>query len=983
MQLDEFFVGSSQHLSHVHGEYSSGLVILSVAVSIFSSLMALQSAQIASRTQAALFRNTAIAAGALALGIGIWSMHFIGMLAFTVPAQVHYSTGITSASILPACAAAWVALYRLVQFKIGATELLLSGIIVGAGIGAMHYAGMAAMQTPLLLRYDPVTFGLSIVVAISLATLALWIRYGLQKTALNHSQRFWISGIVMGVAIAGMHYTGMAAVRLVGEAGAPNNGMLINNTFASVGLSFLTITIAVTVAAVNGLIRSRELYLEVDEAHAKLRATLDTAVDGVITIDQKGVIQGFNPSAERLFGWTADEAIGRNIKFLMPEPARSGHDAYLETYAASGKPKVISTGREVMGLQKNGTLIPIRLAVGRVESAGDLMFVGFVTDISERHKMEASLRETAERAELAAAAKSSFLANMSHEIRTPMNSIIGFTELLLQSDLTSTQRDHLDTIRRSSRSLLRLLNDILDTTKMEKGHMELENVVFSLKELAMQVESSLGLGARAKNLTLTTHYAAGMPEFFHGDPLRLLQILTNLIGNAIKFTEHGGVDVLFTYEKDSVHVRIRDSGIGMSPVQVKTIFAPFTQSDASISRRFGGTGLGTTIAQQLTTLMEGRIEVESEEGRGTTFHVWLPLIQGEAPDPARVSVKPRQSLPALRILIADDIPENLRLLSIVLQEHGHEVVAARDGAEAVEKVKGEIFDLALMDVHMPVVDGLSATRLIRQYERKAGRQRMPVIALTASVMAEDRQAALAAGMDGFAIKPLDIPRLFDEIALVLDFPSQPAQNPKVITPAPGSVPVIDWLKGSRLWGNEANMAAALDEFLRTAPEKYAVLSEGDDEFDWEQAKFDLHGIRGVAGNLTLATIASRAGSIETLVKEGRRDEARALMPALRKEFNMVRSEAAERRSLASNSTVAITQSELAAAMWALLASLKRNELDDSALDTVCKGLEIGDSHAQARTLRTAIGTFEFSQAITLLEALINQYAGPHQAEKVH
>jgi PAS domain S-box-containing protein len=643
---------------------------------------------------------------------------------------------VTLISLLPACAASWFALHRLVQHNVSKLQLITSGTVVGAGIGAMHYTGMAAMQTPLQMRYDPVTFAVSIVVAVTLATLALWIRYGVQRTGLSRIQRFYVSGIVMGVAIAGMHYTGMEAVRFIGAPGiADNNGLLLNTAFASLGLSSFTITVTVMVAAVNGLIRSRELYAEVDEHRSRLKATLDTAVDGIITIDSERLIQAFNPAAERLFDWHADEVIGRNINMLMPEPDRSSDDGDLDMQETSSLSKVIGTSREVMGRRRDGEQVPLRLAVGKMLLSGEELSVGFVTDISERHALEASLRETAARAEHAAAAKSSFLANMSHEIRTPMNSIIGFTELLLQSDLAPVQRNHLNTIRQSSRSLLHLINDILDTTKMEKGHLDLEETVFSLRAMAMQVESSLRLGAHAKSLTLTTHYAPETPEYFLGDPLRLLQILTNLIGNAIKFTEHGGVDVFFGHENGMVHVRVQDTGIGMTQQQVGSIFSPFTQADASISRRFGGTGLGTTIALQLTELMGGRIEVVSEPGRGSTFHVWLSLPEALAPETSQPATVNYRSLPALRILAADDVPQNLELLTLVLESHGHSVAVARDGNEAVKKFKEGSFDVALMDVHMPITDGLQATQLIRQHERTFGLGRMPVIALTASVMA--------------------------------------------------------------------------------------------------------------------------------------------------------------------------------------------------------------------------------------------------------
>ncbi|WP_238533947.1 MHYT domain-containing protein [Herbaspirillum lusitanum] len=975
--MSSFFMASSHHGSLVHGSYDGALVLLSLFVSIFSSTMALQSAQIARRTKNRLYRHTAIATGAVALGGGIWTMHFIGMLAFELPTHVHYETRVTLFSLIPACAASWFALHRLVQHNISKLQLVTSGTIVGAGIGAMHYTGMAAMQTPLQMRYEPVTFAVSIVVAVTLATLALWIRYGVQQTSLNRIQRFYVSGIVMGLAIAGMHYTGMAAVRFIGEPGIAGNGLLLSTAFASLGLSSFTITVTVMVAALNGLIRSRELYQEVDEHRSRLKATLETTVDGIITIDSKGLIQAFNPAAERLFGWRADEVIGRNITVLMPEPDRSGHDGYLKKHVTSGQPDIAGTSREVMGLRRSGEHIPLRLAVGQVLLSDEMLFVGFVTDISERHALEASLRETAERANHAAAAKSSFLANMSHEIRTPMNSIIGFTELLLQSDLTPAQRDHLNTVRQSSRSLLRLINDILDTTKMEKGHLDLEETVFSLRAMSMQVESSLRLSAHAKNLTLTTHYGADTPDYFRGDPLRLLQILTNLIGNAIKFTEQGGVDVLFGLENEMIHVQVRDTGIGMTQQQAESIFSPFTQADASISRRFGGTGLGTTIARQLAELMGGRIEVVSEPGRGSTFHVWLSLPQANAPENTHPAKANCRALPALRILAADDVAQNLELLSLVLESQGHSVTLARDGAEAVQKFKEGSFDVALMDVHMPVIDGLQATQLIRQHERTLGLRRMPVIALTASVMTEDRRAALQAGMDGFAIKPLDVPRLFEEIAIVLDIPEQAEAPSRELPATPLASPVVDWNRGATLWGNEGRLMLSLQQLLETAAERYPLLAAEAEDIDWEASLLSLHSLRGVAGNLALPVVSKLAGDMEAKMKSAQHAEARALLPQLRDSIEAVRHEVSKRHA-AEVPTPASSPEDLLVSLHALRKALARNELADDMLDRACSGLENRQQRAQAQSLRSATESFEFRQAHALVEKLIAEHGNPNE-----
>lgn len=966
--LGSFFIDASIEVPYLHGTHNPGLVLLSLFVSIFSATMALQTAHVARKAESVLYRHVAIGTGAIALGGGIWTMHFIGMMSFELPTHVHYTTALTLLSLVPACAASWLALQMIARPDVSPPQLLVSGTLVGLGIGAMHYSGMAAMQTSLLMLYEPVEFALSIALAIALATLSLWIRFGLRRTALNRVPKFLISGTVMGLAIAGMHYTGMAAVRFIGEPSPSNTDIELNTTFASLALSTFTITVTVLVAALNGLIRSRNLYLKIEDGRSRLNAILNTAVDGVITIDSHGLIQSFSHSAERLFGWTAAEVTGRNIKMLMPEPDQSQHDGYLHNYQTSGVPKIIGTGREVMGLRKDGSLMPMRLAVGRVDLPNELLFVGFVTDITDRHTLEASLRETAERAERAAATKSIFLANMSHEIRTPMNSIIGFTELLLQDELTATQRNHLNTVRQSSRSLLGLINDILDTTKMEKGHVPLESINFSLKGLAMQLESSMGLGARAKHLPLSTHYPTDMPEYFQGDPLRVLQVLTNLVGNAIKFTERGSVELRFAREGRMVLVQVRDTGIGMTPLQVESIFAPFTQADASISRRFGGTGLGTTIALQLVELMGGSIEVKSELGRGSTFYVRLPLPLGQRPEPPKRETI-QQTLPPLNILIADDVPQNLELLTLTLCDKGHRVVSACNGDEAVEKFTSERFDVVLMDVHMPSIDGLQATRLIRQYERINDLIPTPIIALTASVMAEDRRAAHLAGMDGFAVKPLDPPRLFNEIAQVLHIEPPANRNEPTNTP----VPSIDWPLGISLWGSKARLAKAMDRFLQAAPTQHPLPDDARTPVDWSATQLSLHGIHGAAGNLALPAVTELSGTLEEMLRTGWHEEVRPQIDELRTLLKAAARELHASGALNADEETIIpplSVPELHLHIHALLNCLMRNELDDAAFNTVCSGLESQGKRIQAQELRSAINAFEFAQAQACLQQLL-------------
>lgn len=875
----DFFISPATDIPYLSGSYNPALVLLSIFVSIFSATMSLQTAKFARGTERTLHRHLAIGIGAISLGGGIWTMHFIGMMAFELCTPVSYSSRLTLLSSLPALAASWMALWMLSRANIRPLQLILAGTLVGLGIGAMHYSGMAAMRMDAELRYEPYTFALSIALAVSLAIFSLWLRFGLRRhTSFGPQVRLLISGTVLGLAVAGMHYTGMAAARFIGDQGMPSAGVYLNTAFVSLALSTFTITVTVLVAALNSLMHAREIYRKMEEGKLRLRSILDTAVDGIITIDSRGLIQSFSPSAEHMFGWRADEVIGRNIKMLMPEPDKSRHDDYLGNYLASGVPKIIGSGREVMGLRKDGSLLPMRLAVGRVDLPNELLFVGFVTDITERHALEVSLRETAERAERAAAAKSIFLANMSHEIRTPMNSIIGFTELLLKSELTENQRGHLNTVRQSARSLLGLLNDILDTTRLEKGGMALESISFSLKGLVRQIESSLRLSAHAKKLAFLVHYPEDMPEYFTGDPLRVQQVLTNLLGNAIKFTERGSVNLTLSYEDGAVHAYIRDTGIGMSPSQLESIFAPFTQADASISRRFGGTGLGTTIARQLVDLMGGSISVESRLGQGSVFHVQLPLHVGRKPAPVKIETHLHMQ-PSLNILVADDVPQNLELAQLMLEDLGHRVTPARDGEDALARYTEGFFDLVLMDVHMPGIDGLQATRSIREYERSVQRSPVPIIALTASVMAEDQRAAREAGMDGFAVKPLDAAQLTAEIARVMraDRPSGPvAQGARS-----GEGPRINWNTGTARWGGEARLMDALRGFFDELDVRHPLPRADEEVIDWDAVRFSLHGIRGAAGNLAMTEVADLAAYLEGCLRAGERSVVRPRLTELR------------------------------------------------------------------------------------------------------
>ncbi|NWO07861.1 MAG: PAS domain S-box protein [Alteromonadaceae bacterium] len=854
ISLADFFVVGTPPGKLVTGHYDWVLVGLSLAIAIGASYMALVLAAAARRSSARFMQRLHLLSGSASLGFGIWSMHFIGMLAFEMPTHVHYHPGITALSVLPSLLASWVTLSLLARNELNTSRLVGGGITVGAGIGAMHYLGMAAMQIGPALRYDPALFVLSILVAVVLGTLALWISFGLRRHRLLHGyKRRLLAGTIMGLAIAAMHYTGMEAARFIGE---PDPDFLPGSNrhiMLALTIAFVTVSLSLLAAGVNAVARYRALMRHSQKTASELQATVDAAVDGIVKISEKGDILSFNDSAERIFGYRADEVLGKNVKMLMPNPHRDAHDGYLKNYLNTGERKIIGKGREVWALHKDGHEFPIRLAIGESRLGGVSTFVGFITDISQRHRMETELRQAKDQAEQAAEAKSAFLANMSHEIRTPMNSIIGFTDLVLDTPLNTDQARHLGIVKDSARSLLTLLNDILDTAKLDGGHTELEQRDFSLRSVCDQIVASQSLTAGGKGLSLTLDYQAD--EYFRGDPLRIQQVILNLVSNAVKFTETGGVTLRVLQPRaGEVVILVEDTGIGIAPDRLSRIFEPFTQADASMTRRFGGTGLGTTIARQLTELMGGQISATSEPGEGSTFRVSLPLVAGQPVDNDR-QTEQEIELPRLTLLVADDVEQNLELLRALLGQRGHTVITARNGREALAKATQQPFDMVLMDVQMPELNGHEATRALRNWEAEQQQPRTPVIALTASVLEADHREALNAGMDGFAIKPINIVDLSAEMARLLGLDLQPRSPRPAAHTTAKAADVLNRKLVAQLWPDARAHYKAATRFLQAPENQPGILREQADP------SASIHRLRGLAGNLGFGQLAQTLADV--------------------------------------------------------------------------------------------------------------------------
>jgi two-component system sensor histidine kinase/response regulator len=885
--------------------YDYRLVTLSVVIAVLASYAALDLAGRVTATRGKI-RIAWWSGGAIAMGIGIWSMHYVGMLAFRLPVAVQYDWPTVLLSLLAAVFASAVALLVVSRQQMGPSRAIIGSVFMGSAIAGMHYIGMAAMRLPATCHYSIPIVAVSVALAILISFVALLLAFHFRGETTSGGWRKALSAVVMGAAIPATHYTGMAAATFTASSQAHDDlsHALRISALGTSGIVVVTFTL-LSFTIVTSLM-DRRFSAEMQHSKELVALLLDSAPEAIYGIDMRGMCTFCNRAFLRLCRFESpSEVQGKNVHALihhtksngLPYPVEDCHiyeafrigagthidnevlwrkdgtcfpaEYWSHPIHREGQPigavvtfiniterkkveaalraseerfRAVFEGAEVgiaiaefdggklvtnrayqqmlqckpeemhnvsifddlthpedrepdklrfqemLGgahdhvrrekryILRDGKLIWANISLSMLrDSAGKPQFVlGTAVDITERKRAEIELQRAKEAAEAASEAKSIFMATMSHEIRTPMNGILGMTELVLDTNLTAEQREHLGLVRVSAESLLSIINDILDFSKIEAGKFTVESIPFNLRDCVGETMMSLSVRAHQKGLELIYEVHPSVPESLLGDPGRIRQILVNLVGNSIKFTERGEVFVSVheeSHDPGATYLRfsVKDTGVGVPKDKQEKIFEAFSQADGSMARKYGGTGLGLAICTRLVGLMGGHFWMESEPGSGSTFHFTIQLALQKDPGLGFFPLAP-ENLRDLAVLIVDDNSTNRRVLSGILTRWGmkpHEVDSAQAALQALDAARhaGRHFAIILLDGHMPEMDGFALAERIKNDLHLVS---ATIMMLTSAGQLGDGARCRELGISGYLVKPIRQPELLQAICTVLN-----------------------------------------------------------------------------------------------------------------------------------------------------------------------------------------------------------------------
>ncbi|WP_428154590.1 ATP-binding protein [Brevundimonas sp.] len=691
--------------------------------------------------------------------LSIWATHFVAMQGFVAGVPVRYDLFLTLASLGVALAMIGLTIGSTMMGK-GRIWRVLAAVIAVAGVGAMHYLGMAAIKGPAHIIWDSGLVATSIIAAMIVGcTTAFFYRRG-------GAIRLLVTTTGLSMTVIVLHFVGMAAISIT-----PDPTVMMDQGISSEAMRVLLGAILLLICGIAGALGVMA-YMSRATALRRIREAVDAMPDGLGFYDSKDRLvlwnaryAEVNPELEPhlIVGLSFREALrigideGRYAEALGREEEWLNERMQARRHLSSNSEQQVAGGRW------------LRIQDRRTSEGGTVTVCNDITDLKRDAQALAEARDAAEAANVA---KSQFLANMSHEIRTPLNGVIGLSQALSKTELTPDQREMLDLMQASGKTLQTLLSDILDLARVESGKLELTEDAFELATVVREAAQLYAENAREKHLDFHVDIDLEDDVWVLGDAVRLKQVLTNLISNAVKFTSQGFVGLIVQRGLDQdrrpvLRFTVEDSGIGFDAATRSRLFNRFEQADGGITRKFGGSGLGLSICRQLAEMMGGDLGCESEPGGGAAFILTLPLRQCEAPksrEPMAVETYADDDQRAVRVLVADDHPTNRRVIELILAQTSAQIVIAENGAQALEAFRADAFDLVLMDMQMPIMDGLTATQEIRLHETTMGLGRTPIVMLTANAMPEHVAAGRAAGADHHLAKPFNAAELLGIVA---------------------------------------------------------------------------------------------------------------------------------------------------------------------------------------------------------------------------
>lgn len=750
----------------MHGDHETPLVVLSILIAICASYTALT---LAGRVSVARgkARIAWLLGGCIAMGSGIWSMHFVAMLAFHLPVPISYDVPPVALSHFAAVAASAFALWVASRSKVGTVRLCAAGFGLGLAIVAMHYTGMAAVRVQARLSYDPILVAASVVIAVGASTVALWLFLWLRNDNTKRGRSFRAgAAVVMGLAIAGMHYTAMAAASFteIGTYVPVQSSYLLGTTGLAVPVvlgAFVILALTLLGSITDHWVRAKLSAAEaLRESEERYRSVLSEIDEVIFRTDAAGRLTFLNPAWTQITGYALEDSLGT---LLLDSVHSDDRELIVKQCQLLVSGEVDYCRDEVRYLTTDGGWRWVEVHARATRSAqGDVAgMAGVIRDVTERRRAEEELRTAREVAEAASRAKSEFLSRMSHELRTPLNAILGFGQLMELDANTAPQRENADHIMKAGRHLLHLINEVLDITGIESGRLELSLEPVSVNEVVQEVFDLVGPLSSAGGIALKLEGSAN-GRFVRADRQRLKQVLLNVVANAVKYNREGGrVDVSCEdSDENRMRIVVADTGSGIAPEKVARLFTPFDRLGAE-QTGVEGTGLGLALSKRLAEAMDGQIGFRTPTGSGSTFWVELPRATSPlsllaAPNISIVTTGRHKAFPDRRytILYVEDNLSNLTLVQRILAlRNDIDLIPAMQGGLALELARSHRPDLVLLDLHLPDIQG---EEVLKQLRSAADCRDIPVVILTADATPGQMDRLLAAGAQAFITKPLEV-----------------------------------------------------------------------------------------------------------------------------------------------------------------------------------------------------------------------------------